>query len=505
MVSIPLLVGTALTGGALADSGPMLGEREPCGTVPLLEELMATPRMPADYEAPPPGPEKGTRDAYSVPNEHSSENFVMRWGNSVTWSEEQATSWLNIFEDAWEVEINEMGHDAPRTADDYKINIYVGNSGGGAPEISGAAGYFTSDSRGYPMIVMSPNTLADIPNGRLTAAHEFYHAVQWGTESYSYSGDAAWYWEATASWVEVMVYPDDVDYAGFLAGFAFLPHYALNFFDYPDSGSLQEYHQYGAFIFPRYLEEHVGSWELVRDSWMDPVSSDPLDTIEAGVEDLGLDMHDVLIEFAARNAYWDYEHGSDYKDILEEWEDRYPSEDFQVAAEISRSGTTDWEEVDEEVLPERYGYNLLRLHKPYDGRLRFAFEGDTNSTGGRKANWLARVVVVADGTRDYQEVAFDGGVADHDIGDVSDATSVTVVVMPTMNRYVEGDVVPYRFQLEFTEGGDSEDSPSEGGLVQYDYDDDEGKGCGCSATPSPGRHLGWLALLAPLVVGRRRR
>lgn len=476
---------------------------EPCGTLPLLPRLVDEPRWPEGHVPGPPAPDKSTRDAYDVPYSVESENFVVRWGAEGGISEELASSMAGIFETAWAVQIDEMDHPEPATAETYKLNVYLGNSGSGAPEISGAAGYFNTDRQGYPMIVMAPSTFSDLESGKLTAAHELYHAVQWGADAYGYSGVSAWYWEATAVWIEVHVYPDDLDYAAQLHGFAFLPHLALNFFDYPDSGQLRELHQYGAFIFPRYLEEHVGSWQVVRDSWASPTSSDPLESIRDSVEDLGLDLEDVVADFAAHNAFWDYEHGTAYDDHLDEWADYYGDQDNRLAYVAARGGTDGWREVDEALLPERFGYNTILLNKPYDGRLALRFEGDPESSGGRDTDWQVRVVVVAEGLRDYQVVDTTGDVAEHDVGDVSDASAVALVVVPTSNRYVEGEVHGYRFDLYYTEGGNSESGDGDGGLIEFDSGEDA-RACGCVAAPGAAGSLAGLGVLLLAVVRRRR-
>ncbi len=470
----------------------------PCGTPAILEQTLAMP--PAVLPDPgPPSPDKDVRDAYSVSNSLESDNFVARWGNSGGITEGNAQTMLNAFEVAWIAQIDDMDHPVPHGADRYKVNVYVGNTGEG-PSISGAAGYATYDSAGYPMVVMSPEYAAAGDYAALVAAHEFYHLVQFGTEAYSYSGDAAWYWEATASWIEVEVYPDEPDYAVFLAGFAFLPHLALNFFDYPDSGVLQELHQYGAFIFPRYLAEHVGDWRLIRDSWVEPTSSDPLESLEDGVAELGYDLDHEIALFAAHNATWDYEHGDWYEDALIVYESWYGSEDHRVAKSVSRGGMDDWDQVSEDLLPERYGYNILEMSRPYDGTLALGFEGDSSGSEGMDADWRVVVVVSGGGTREY--TVLEGASIEHEIGDVSDVTSVHVAVVPSARRRQEGETFDYTFRLYFTEGGDSESGSNAPSLSSfYDLDDE---GCGCVHVPEP-RGLSWLLALGTLVLCRRSR
>lgn len=95
------------------------------------------------------------------------------------------------------------------------MNVYIGDTGDGAPPSYGAGGYFTPADQSYPTLVVNPDSILE----RAVAIHELYHATQWDLGTYT-SDPGAWYWEATASWMPSMVGPQSTGHAVFLFGFA---------------------------------------------------------------------------------------------------------------------------------------------------------------------------------------------------------------------------------------------------------------------------------------------
>ncbi|MFH1373154.1 MAG: MXAN_6640 family putative metalloprotease [bacterium] len=106
---------------------------------------------------------------------------------------------------------------------------------------------------------------------RVTAAHEFFHAVQFGIDFTESELDTAnnveylrRYWmEMSAVWMEEQVYDGINDY------YIYLPY----FFEYPRV-SIQrhlsdalDYHPYGSVVFPIYLSEKYGP-EIIKDIWL---------------------------------------------------------------------------------------------------------------------------------------------------------------------------------------------------------------------------------------------
>ena len=104
--------------------------------------------------------------------------------------------------------------------------------------------------------------LTRLDNLRVTAAHEYFHAVQFAYDAF----EDAWFMEATATWAEDEVYPDIND------NVQYLRHGPLGRPGVPlDRFALGGLHQYGVWVFFRYLAEQfpspAGMSPLVRQMW----------------------------------------------------------------------------------------------------------------------------------------------------------------------------------------------------------------------------------------------
>lgn len=97
-------------------------------------------------------------------------------------------------------------------------------------------------------------------NIQVTAAHEFFHAIQYGYDAF----EKAWLMEATAVWMEEQIYDSINDCYQYLPGWFAAPEAALD-----ASGS----HWYGSYIFFQYIEEHMGGQDPVRRTFEIGVSS----------------------------------------------------------------------------------------------------------------------------------------------------------------------------------------------------------------------------------------
>jgi hypothetical protein len=492
-----------------------------CATMDLLDGAWLAPEL--FDRAPAPPLDKQLRDSFGVPASLESENFVIRWGSGVDTADAQTM--LDAFERSWDVEVVEMAHPAPPGADTHKFNVYVGSTGGGTPSDYGAAGYFNTDDDGWPMIVLNPSTVANPASGVATVAHEFYHSVQYGTQNYGYADEAAWFWEATASWIEVEVFPDNSAYVVFLFGYAMLPHLELNFFDYPDRGELQEYHQYGAFIWPRYLAEYVGDWRIVRNAWVAPQTSDgdPLEALRAEVADLDVDLDVAFMDFAARNVTWDYAHGDWYAAAVANYVDYFPGQDARIVHAASAAGTDGPWSPSASLRPRRYGVNVVSLVGPDDGDLVVDFRGDTAGSDGDAAHWALTLVRVRDDVPTYEVLLTDGTELATRVSDVGGEDALYVVVGARSDALEWDETFDYEIDLSVTdqpEGGDDTGEPGgddtaaddsggdDSGAVVDDSKGDGSSRSGCSTgTSAPvgsSGALGAAMLLAMLGLARRR-
>jgi len=443
----------------------------PCGTLALLprDGLPPAPVVPLL----PPSTEKLERDDYGVTaHEYSTANFVIRWGNSGGVSTTEVERLATAFEAAWTEEIGTQGHPPPGGAETYKFNIYIGDSGGGTPSGYGAGGYFNYDGEGWPMVVVAADTLNSPEFADITAAHEFYHAIQGVTGRYYYDDLDGWFWEATATWASATVYPDNENYAVFLFGYALFPYYPVNFFDYYDTGALQEYFQYGAFIWPWFLTEQVADRELIRDAWLDATSEpDPLEVLRALLDDRGIDLNEAWLDHIAANATWDYPMSDTLTDGVNDWAGSSEGLAMTVA-EIGRNGTSGWEVGPAEFAPYRYGSNRIALPAGNEGVYRIEIQGDTRGDARSPAAWGARVVLRQGDSRTVYDLPFDGVEGTLDISGLEDVEEAWLVIgaWTSSNRNWDTETFGYSYRVTHnpedagTDGGaDGADGATDGG------------------------------------------
>ncbi|TRX42344.1 T9SS type A sorting domain-containing protein [Flavobacterium restrictum] len=100
---------------------------------------------------------------------------------------------------------------------------------------------------------------------KVTAAHEFFHAVQFGTVSHTTNFIA----EATAAWSEDEVYPGIDDNLQYLPPMFSQPDVALNWNS--DDGALYDSRWYGGWLFFRYLTEKTSS-DLIRKIYKETIT-----------------------------------------------------------------------------------------------------------------------------------------------------------------------------------------------------------------------------------------
>lgn len=158
------------------------------------------------------------------------------------------------------------------------VDIYVGDIGD-----AGLYGYCTSDDPHNPNVTGDYSfwaycTLDDdfaefpgspVENMRVTAAHEYFHAVQYAYDAW----EDGWVLESTAAWVEDELFDDVNDNRQYLANSPLTkPYVPLDLFCRDEvCGALEGFH-YGTWIWWRYLTERfpakVGKLpKLVRDLW----------------------------------------------------------------------------------------------------------------------------------------------------------------------------------------------------------------------------------------------
>lgn len=159
---------------------------------------------------------------------------------------------------------------------------------------------------------------------RVLVSHEYFHAVQ---AAYDAGQDIKWT-EGTAVWAEEKVYPEQSDYEKLVAYFLEKPFRA---FDRPSGASFGDLYQYGAALWPTFLDERFGP-DIVREIWEAcDVSTGQVRDFLTATDDLlkskyGSNLVDAWLEFTQWNLFTGdradparaYERGADLIEVLTE-------------------------------------------------------------------------------------------------------------------------------------------------------------------------------------------
>lgn len=207
-----------------------------------------------------------------------------------------------IYQEVWHEEITEMGYPQPPADDFYPeggtaaYDVYITNlslnfyglTHGDVVYQDGPSGPYRmtsyveldNDYQGYSLY--NPDEWDLIL--AVTAAHEFFHSIQYGIDAYEflegsddYSVDVWWH-EMSATWMEDMVYDEVNDYYYYLPGFFDHPNWAL-------TTQARGNYEYGACVWPRYLSERFGN-DIIRDIWEQCGDSTYLNSIGAWSEQI---------------------------------------------------------------------------------------------------------------------------------------------------------------------------------------------------------------------------
>lgn len=408
-----------------------------------------------------------------IPNSRNSDNFIVKWGDDPSINTDRVDDLLSFLEDSWFKYIIDMGHTPPPSSYTYYMNVYIGDTGGDIPSSYGAGGYYTTDGEGYPMMVIAKDILNDYEYLQITASHEFYHAIQGVTNRYNYdnSDPGSWFWESTATWASGAVYPDNYYVATFLPSYVLLSHLPVNYFLYPYNWILEEYYQYGSFLFPQHLTEYVVEEDLIRSAWEDVgEEANPFLVMKSILEEQGVNIYEVWMEHNAYMTHMDYEQHENYEYFVDYYDDlpEY-SEYSRIAHQVYQ--TDNWEEVPPEIRLQHLGFHRISLDvfpssssNDVDFNIDFNFE----ATGSQSSLPHFMVTLVEN---NYGAISYHKIIEDSQISDQTEAVQVKmnsqldliVGVWSETGQAFSQETFPYQFKVNYTsiENGDDTANPSD--------------------------------------------
>jgi hypothetical protein len=253
----------------------------PDATLALRDLFMALPRLDADQRQqaqsllarPTDGGSDPLGDGYAVQGRRKCKlNICLHWVPS-TADAPPSQAWvkenLTFMNKVWRAEVDGLGYRKPVTdgsrGGNGKFDVYLKELGS-----RGLYGYCTPERRAHGQKWLASgycvldNDFAEAQYGappreslRVTAAHEFFHAVQF---AYDY-GEDPWLMEASATWMEERVADSVNDNRQYLPyGQVGAPAQPLDQFDQ------QGFNQYGNWSFVEYLSSRYGNG-IVRSIW----------------------------------------------------------------------------------------------------------------------------------------------------------------------------------------------------------------------------------------------
>ena len=369
------------------------------------------------------------RGSHILPNWIETTHFSIEWGNNLGEVDSGVNSdkilscsgafnngvacagipdlidrWADYFEEVWIEETVQLGYIRPAGTDTFLYDIYIANSGdnitGNSDDSTPALSinylgltvtycdkdYFNickedNFNESYSYIVVN-GSISYKQTMMATAAHEFFHAIQFtypAIDGWWSSLDNHWWVEATATWMEEIVYDDVNHYYPRVQAWLRNPELSLKY-----SGNIYSGHEYGDALFIIYLTDVLlNNREFVRDVWEgDKSGIDALNDVLATDEYGNRDFEAAFKGFAALNAVADigeaaggYEEGKQYgRGAVTRKHGNYP-----VSSSISGNEA-----------PQELGSNYIHFLPPNidDNRLTIEFDGDD------AANWSPMVLKV---------------------------------------------------------------------------------------------------------------
>jgi len=374
----PLILGLSTVWSELSDEA-----REQISSYVHVPDFSAI--APVTYEGRGKGEKKSVwPHGYSASNQYQTDHFNVKWGSSGSFSNETIQMIGQALEDAWDIEVENLGYPDPSGADEYYIDFYIGNTGDDVPNIN-FEGAYTTIYGDYPFpsyIVIHPDIVSSQSATRDVSAHEFFHVIQFGIvvrQNCFYGSDDMWWWEATATWMEDVVWDDINNYAYYIFPYAETPQESL-----PSDKSF--YFPYSRAIWGKYLSENHGGNDAIKSIWTGCSNRGVLYGTDAYLSSFdGYSLKKAYGEFMAKNAVLDYEEGDLYERLGIEFARQDVHNSYPVLEYVKDSDT----------LPRYLGANIVEFDAytvDSPKNLVIEFDGESSSHN-YDVEWRAQVLI----------------------------------------------------------------------------------------------------------------
>jgi len=231
---------------------------------------------------------------------------------------------------------------------------------------------------------------------RVTSAHEFFHAIQFGYDGYEYeyvptdpSNPFRPYWmELTATWMEDVVYDNINDYISYLRFFYNYPWFSLKTFsdtliNNTPADTARYFHAYASCVWAFYLSEKFGA-DVIKNIWI--LCTDVQgDNVLSATDDIlltkGSSFDQAFSEFSIWNYFTNYR--ADITNYYSEG-NLYPlvkvaSSQYHISYPVNMSSAP--------YPPEVLGTNYVRFDtQPIAGGLNINFNGVDS------ADWITSII-----------------------------------------------------------------------------------------------------------------
>lgn len=240
----------------------------------------------------------------------SDTDYVKNYADSMRVISEYVDSTLRIFNYVWSSFVNEMGYSPPPfETGNSKYNIVLTEFGGGlygqtVPDVNPInpgenpprySSYIEIDN---DFIAVYPSSRG-LPGLRVTAAHEFHHAIQLG--SYGYREADRYFYEITSTWMEDVLYNDINDYYQYIK---YSNNQPRGHFAQPNSSFIliDGLIEYSRAIWGKFVEEKYSA-SVIRRAWEGMRSFNSIKSLDNALIEVNSTLRIAFVEFAKWNYF----------------------------------------------------------------------------------------------------------------------------------------------------------------------------------------------------------